>query len=65
MVKAAAQNAVAAVVGIDENAVSGYVAANLARFDKDLNKILPAQLAYLLPDVPDTLILNKIEEAKK
>ena len=27
--------------------------------------ILPAQLAYLSPDVPDTLILNQIEEVKK
>jgi predicted phage baseplate assembly protein len=42
-----------------------YVHAKLAWFDKDNNKILPAQLAYLTPDVPDTLILKKIEEVKK
>ena len=27
--------------------------------------VLPAQVAYLLPNVPDTLILNQIEEVKK
>ena len=27
--------------------------------------VLPAQVAYLLPKVPDTLILNQIEEVKK
>ncbi|HSK71620.1 MAG TPA: putative baseplate assembly protein [Pyrinomonadaceae bacterium] len=50
-----------------------YVQAKLARknleFQPGANpaqaRILPAQLAYLTPDVPDTLILNQIEEAKK
>jgi len=42
-----------------------YVSAKPARFDKDSKKLESAQLAYLMPDVPDTLILNKIEEVKK
>jgi hypothetical protein len=42
-----------------------YVRARLAKFDKKKKKIIIAQLAYLMPDVPDTLILNKIEEVKK
>lgn len=42
-----------------------HVSAKPARFDKDSKKLVPAQLAYLMPDVPDTLILNKIEEVKK
>lgn len=42
-----------------------YVRAKLAMFEKDERKIMPAQLAFLTPDVSDTLILNKIEEVKK
>lgn len=46
-----------------------YVHAKLARVETGSatkeKKILPAQLAYLTPDVKDTLILNKIEEVKK
>jgi predicted phage baseplate assembly protein len=45
-----------------------YVKAELARDIRDAGGeviILPAQLAFFLPDVPDTLILNKIEEVKK
>lgn len=49
------------------------VAARLARANPDyrprddspLLSVLPAQVAYLLPNVPDTLILNQIEEVKK
>lgn len=33
---------------------------NLAEFEKDTGKIRPAQIAFLTPDVPDTLILNQI-----
>ena len=43
-----------------------FVTAELARRAKPPEAhILPAQLAYLSPDVPDTLILNQIEEVKK
>ena len=50
-----------------------YVQAELARINPKYQPkanppqefILPAQLAYLTPDVPDTLILNNIEEVKK
>ena len=52
---------------------NNFVKAELARKNKDFQpekdlpqkSIFPAQLAYLTPDVPDTLILNKIEEVKK
>lgn len=45
-----------------------YISAKPARVREDVDgikKVLPAQLAYLLPDVPDTLILNRIDEEKK
>lgn len=46
-----------------------YIRADLARVETvsetNEKKILPAQLAYLSPDVRDTLILNKIGEVKK
>lgn len=46
-----------------------YTRADLARVETvsetNEKKILPAQLAYLSPDVRDTLILNKIGEVKK
>jgi predicted phage baseplate assembly protein len=46
--------------------VNPYVSAEFAQRAKPPQKgILPAQLAYLSPDVPDTLILNQIEEVKK
>jgi predicted phage baseplate assembly protein len=45
------------------------VSAKLARVKEDTEtkqkKILPAQLAYLLSDVPDTLVLSKIDEVEK
>ena len=50
----------------EENTLVGeYVRATLAHSDKIAKKLVPAQLAYLMPDVPDTLILSKIEEVKK
>ena len=33
---------------------------NLAEFEEKTGKIRPAQLAFLTPDVPETLILNQI-----
>lgn len=33
-----------------------------ARYDGRLSAIVPAQIAYLSPDVPETLVLNLIEE---
>ncbi|MEP6703376.1 MAG: putative baseplate assembly protein, partial [Acidobacteriota bacterium] len=49
------------------------VTARLARANPSVSgrdsssgeSVLPAQVAYLLPNVPDTLILNQIEEVKK
>ncbi len=42
------------------------IGVSLARFDRDdphyVKAILPAQLAYLQPDVPDTLVLNEVKE---
>jgi Baseplate J-like protein len=42
-----------------------YIEVNLARINPDptadpASSILPAELAYLTPDVPDTLILNQV-----
>lgn len=46
-----------------------YVRAQLAHVNPNGKPpkppILPAQMAYLTPDVPDTLILNSIEEVKR
>ena len=49
----------------DNTLVGEYVRAALAHSDKITKKLVPAQLAYLMPDIPDTLILRKIEEVKK
>jgi hypothetical protein len=40
---------------------ASHVDAALARVDADGLGILPAQLAILLPDAPDTLVLNQIK----
>jgi hypothetical protein len=46
------------------------IRTELARVNPQYNpevsplRILPAQLAYLMPDVPDTLILNPLDEVK-
>jgi hypothetical protein len=38
------------------------IEVSLAQYDDKAKEFLPAQLAYLLPDVPDTLILNEVKE---
>jgi hypothetical protein len=50
-----------AEIGLDLTAPPQRVVANLAQSDShDPNKILPAQLATLSPEVPETLILTEL-----
>lgn len=44
----------------DAKAASEMVTVRAARFDQASNSLKPAQLAFLSPDVPDTLILTEI-----
>jgi predicted phage baseplate assembly protein len=46
--------------GIAQRPPDDYVCAEVARFDSRVGAIRPAQLAVLIPGVPDTLILNEI-----
>ena len=54
--------------GVDPEVGKGteVIAVDPAGFDPDdkdfVNGIQPAQIAYLLPDVPDTLILNEVKD---
>jgi hypothetical protein len=44
----------------EERIPESRLKVNLAEFEKETGKIRPAQLAFLTPEVPDTLILNQI-----
>ncbi len=46
---------------VNAPSLPAYVAAEAARPSEGGSGILPAQLAILLPDAPDTLVLNRIE----